>query len=413
MRQIYVVLFFIISIQAQAQFKDKSVERKGPNIRSLAAEVKAQQHIRSEEKEPFTALAIRFKGSPEGAFIAGNALKSEITIDEHYTGEGQISNLIIFDKPVNKYEFYTGGISGQIEVIYINAGQISEKGQSWRLEDHGDKCEAPAQVDQSSWRAGLSTPDYSRSFTVTENIIIHHSATSNELTNYTNVVRNIYLFHTQSNGWSDIGYNYLIAPDGTIYKGRDPAEGAQDLVIGAHFCGKNSTTMGVCLLGTYTNTAPSTAALEALTQLMAWKADKDELNPLGIDPHPLNSLLPVIAGHRDGCSTECPGQQTYERLPQIRTGTAQTIEECHEEDEELIFTMYPNPADFYFKVELVEGDLHQFSLYTMKGHYADIQPINKFNNILTFSVKGLAAGMYILHYQTEKELIKRRLVILN
>jgi hypothetical protein len=50
-------------------------------------------------------------------------------------------------------------------------------------------------------------------------------------------------WHVQDNGWSDLGYHYLIDRDGTVAKGR-PVEKA-----GAHCKGHNSTTIGVSLFG--------------------------------------------------------------------------------------------------------------------------------------------------------------------
>lgn len=412
MRQIFTGIFLLFVSYTQAQWVRQETGRIGRHTRTFSAEVQPLRQIDAQEKEPVTALAIRYKGQLEGASVKHGSFETRLFPDEHAEGDGPVSNLVIFDKPVYEYELFTGSLSGNIEVILINAGELKKKTGADRLEEEATPCESPAQVDQSVWREGLPAPNYNRSFTDTENIIIHHSATSNELTDYTNVVRNIYLYHTEVNGWSDIGYNYLIAPDGTIFKGRDPGVGEQDFVLGAHFCGKNSTTMGVCLMGTFTNVPPSDQALESLNHLLAWKADKDELNPLGTDPHPLNATLPVIAGHRDGCSTECPGQETYERLPMIRTEAAEIIEACHEETE-VLFALYPNPAEVHFKVELLEGNVHEFMLYNMKGHFSTIYPIGKSGNVLTFSVAGLASGVYILHYQSEEALVKRRLVVLN
>lgn len=415
-KKIYVVaiaalLFFGTSLNKLVGQQLRQVQ-KNAYVTTLTTEVQQGRLIRSEGTERFTSLLVRYKGALGNAFVKSGDRSVVLMRDEHYDGEGEVSNLVIFDEPVSDFELYTGSLSGSIDVILIDAGELHSGAKDDRSGEHGESCEAPAQVDQSTWRAGLPEPQYNRSFTDTENIIVHHSATSNELTDYTNVVRNIYLYHTQVNGWSDIGYNYLIAPDGTIFKGRDPADGEQDFVLGAHFCGKNSTTMGVCLLGTYTNVAPSQAAVAALELLAAWKADKDGLDPLGVDPHPLDASLPVIAGHRDGCSTECPGQQTYNMLPQIRVETTGVIEACHEV-EEVIFAVHPNPARYFFQISGQGGDVHEFALYDVKGRYKKIFPTGKIGDIFTFSALELASGMYIFQYRTENKLIRQRLVVMN
>ena len=50
-------------------------------------------------------------------------------------------------------------------------------------------------------------------------------------------------WHTTGNGWSDIGYHYVIDIDGTIEAGR-PIEQA-----GAHCSGHNQNSIGICYVG--------------------------------------------------------------------------------------------------------------------------------------------------------------------
>lgn len=45
------------------------------------------------------------------------------------------------------------------------------------------------------------------------------------------------------NGWSDIGYHYVVDLDGTIEAGRDVE------IVGAHTAGHNATSIGVCYVG--------------------------------------------------------------------------------------------------------------------------------------------------------------------
>lgn len=47
----------------------------------------------------------------------------------------------------------------------------------------------------------------------------------------------------KKNGWSMIGYNYVICLDGTLEKGRE--EGT----VGAHTVGHNSKSIGICYIG--------------------------------------------------------------------------------------------------------------------------------------------------------------------
>ncbi|NDC78768.1 MAG: hypothetical protein EBZ67_12980, partial [Chitinophagia bacterium] len=140
------------------------------------------------------------------------------------------------------------------------------------------------------------------------------------------VVLSIWNSHVNTNGWADIGYNYLIDPLGRLYEGR----GGGDNVTGAHFCGTNGGTMGTCMLGTYTTTSISDTARRMLTRILAWKACGSNINPTGSSWHTSSARnLNHVSGHRDGCATECPGDMTYAELPALRTAVANHIAACN------------------------------------------------------------------------------------
>jgi hypothetical protein len=131
-------------------------------------------------------------------------------------------------------------------------------------------------------------------------------------------VRGIWAFHVNSNGWSDIGYNWLIDPSGRIYQGRAWVD-SNDNAQGAHFCGYNAQTMGVCMLGDFNSISPSEAALKSLVRLLAYRASANTLDPRGVSFHTSSSRnLNIISGHRDGCSTDCPGDALYPQVPTLR-----------------------------------------------------------------------------------------------
>jgi hypothetical protein len=165
----------------------------------------------------------------------------------------------------------------------------------------------------------LWTPMY----TVVTHAVVHHTAGANNLTNWEAEVRNIWYFHTYSNGWGDIGYNYLIDPNGVVYEGR----AGGDHAIGAHFSCRNSNTVGVALLGTFSTVPPTDAALASLKNLLTELCRRNEIDPMATVHHPSSGLnLPTILGHRDGnvpgatCTiTECPGDVVYSMLPAIRS----------------------------------------------------------------------------------------------
>lgn len=71
-------------------------------------------------------------------------------------------------------------------------------------------------------------------------IIIHSSATPEGREHDANDIRN---WHVKGNGWSDIGYHFVIKLDGTVEKGREVAS------IGSHCQGQNQGSIGVCYIG--------------------------------------------------------------------------------------------------------------------------------------------------------------------
>ena len=83
-----------------------------------------------------------------------------------------------------------------------------------------------------------------------EKIIIHCSATPPSMDIGAEEIRR---WHVDDNGWSDIGYHYVIRRDGTVEPGR-PLEKA-----GAHCRGYNQKSIGICLVG---GTAESNGASE-------------------------------------------------------------------------------------------------------------------------------------------------------
>ncbi len=184
-------------------------------------------------------------------------------------------------------------------------------------------CPHPPYEGRSDWCAIGCPIDPTPVFTNVTHLIIHHSAGSNTANDWAAVVRAIWNYHVNSNGWDDIGYNWLIDPNGVLYEGRP------DNYQGAHFCGHNAGTMGVCVMGTYTNVTPTDAALNTLTELLAWKSCQEGIDPEGFSFHSSSGLnLNNISGHRDGCNTECPGDAFYPMLPSVREDVANYIATC-------------------------------------------------------------------------------------
>jgi hypothetical protein len=187
-------------------------------------------------------------------------------------------------------------------------------------EENQTKYPKPPVVTRAEWECpdGQITTHGSLSYTTVTHLIVHHTAMGVEepSSDWPALVRSIWNFHVLERGWADIGYNYLIDPNGVIYEGRSGA----DNVIGAHFSGVNAGTMAVALLGDFTAEAPTTEALNSLKEILAWKCDQCDLDPEERSLHEASQLiLNTISGHRDGPkATECPGEALYLLLSVIR-----------------------------------------------------------------------------------------------
>ncbi|HYY02593.1 MAG TPA: N-acetylmuramoyl-L-alanine amidase, partial [Gaiellaceae bacterium] len=154
--------------------------------------------------------------------------------------------------------------------------------------------------------------------------LVHHTAGTNSYTRSQSaaIVRGIEVYHVQGNGWNDIGYNFLVDKYGQVFEGR--FGGVDKNVVGAHAEGFNTGSVGVAMLGTYSVTPPTTAAKDALVNLLAWRLDLGHVDPLssvtvvsGGNPRfPVGTpvFLRAVSGHRDTGFTSCPGAALYAQL---------------------------------------------------------------------------------------------------
>ncbi|MGM0579855.1 MAG: N-acetylmuramoyl-L-alanine amidase [Bacteroidota bacterium] len=424
MRIVFILLILTLSISLNAQNNNVHV--------SFPLNMNDNQKLIQETSFEFTAIALKSKQVEDFSEISfiynSDTLFFNNDLHSKEGSEYFYSSLIHFDQPIKSIDLFIQEDIKDLEVVLVN-GSGTYSNFSQRNSSQKDNCELEAVVQQSEWRAGLPEPSYNRSFTSTENMIVHHSAGSNNISDFTQAVRDIYIFHTEENGWSDIGYNYLVAPDGVIYAGRDPDTGAQDEVIGAHFCGSNSNTMGVCLLGNYETVEPTSNMLESLEEVLSWKAFKDKLNPLESNSHPLNSNLDVIAGHRDGCNTLCPGENVYKRLQDIRVNVDEQLSACEGEEESPIVEIefdtihsqriYPNPikSDFSFSLNISQSkqeDLQYIRVFTQEGKTIKWQKLYFNENKIEVKLPNtLKPGIYFLQttFKNGEEKSQRFLIL--
>ncbi len=157
-------------------------------------------------------------------------------------------------------------------------------------------------------------------------LVLHHTATPNAGTgsDWPARVRQIWGYHTITNDWGDIGYHFLIDPNGVIYEGRYQGLRADGTVIdGAHNFGFNRGTIGIAMLGTFEGVTPTADAQAALDNLVAYLMTNARIQPDTTAYYAHQRMtLNTIVGHRDaqlpGRSTACPGTTLHALLPSIR-----------------------------------------------------------------------------------------------
>lgn len=150
------------------------------------------------------------------------------------------------------------------------------------------------------------------SYQTVRRIIVHHTATEPGWEDPAAMVRAIYYYHAVILGWGDIGYNYLIDWQGNVYEGRFGGPN----VVGGHAYEFNPGSMGVAIIGDYTEAAPIDASIEALTQLIQRRAPHVDVT---VAEDWLNwGDVPNLLGHGDVIETSCPGAQLDALLPYVR-----------------------------------------------------------------------------------------------
>ncbi len=144
--------------------------------------------------------------------------------------------------------------------------------------------------------------------------VIHHTATTSNLDNPAQAIRDIYYYHAITRGWGDIGYNYIMDPQGKIYEGRYGGES----VIGAHAGPGNHGSIGISVLGNYEENSVPEEVIVSLSKFIATKSKIHDIDPLESSEF-RGDMMPNVFGHGDIMSTDCPGVNLYEKLPVIRS----------------------------------------------------------------------------------------------
>lgn len=121
----------------------------------------------------------------------------------------------------------------------------------------------------------------------TDMVVIHHTGCNDIDAS----AEQIHGWHI-GQGWSGIGYHYVIRKDGTIERGRP------EWAVGSHAYGENSHTIGIHLSGDFEQANPTEEQIEKCAALVADICDR-----YGI---PIDRSH--IVGHGELMETDCPGR---------------------------------------------------------------------------------------------------------
>ena len=199
---------------------------------------------------------------------------------------------------------------------------------------------APKIIRRSQWGANEALRRAAPSFEdVVEKVVVHHTGTHNGISDWAGQIRQIYGFET-SNGYQDIAYHFLVDPNGHVYEGRwardyasketpDGADVRGRLVHGGHAIHHNQRTVGIALLGDYTECEVSRATRDAVVALITWLCARFRIDPLGASDYvtDLGTIehLDNICPHGATTNTECPGTSVLAALPMIRRQVAERL----------------------------------------------------------------------------------------
>uniref|UniRef100_A0A0K8TH54 Peptidoglycan-recognition protein n=1 Tax=Lygus hesperus TaxID=30085 RepID=A0A0K8TH54_LYGHE len=103
--------------------------------------------------------------------------------------------------------------------------------------------------------------------------------------------------HQLVNGWQDIGYNFAVGGEGSVYEGR-----GWD-VVGAHAVSYNVKSIGICMIGDFVENLPPAAQIQSLRELIEAGVQLGYISPDY-----------KLIGHRQVSATECPGQALFNEI---------------------------------------------------------------------------------------------------
>jgi hypothetical protein len=327
-------LFVVFSIILLAGcFIATPVARANEDTPDYQATVKTGFSVVDKTYDQFETEIFEMDSAVNNMLISVDAVKSDTCLFRAYARfrnakNGQWTKFLAFDseyhyatvEPFSAYQLYfvvRDPMKGKTEIpgFTVQGVYIDEKIMEYVMQEpeafEPVKIAAkPAILSRAAW--GARPPKNAYTQHVVQRLVVHHSWIPNQ-SQYKGAlsIRGIQNYHMDdpNTGWTDIGYHFLIGPEGTIYQGRP------ETVVGAH-ASPNTNAVGICLIGDYDpGKDPIPPVMEkSLVELLTWLCSNYKVNP-GVN----------IYGHCDYSTKSCPGLEVYKRLPQYRQQIIATI----------------------------------------------------------------------------------------
>ncbi len=226
-----------------------------------------------------------------------------------------------------------------LRLHFVSVPRAERRALAARKTETGPAAQ-PAIQPRAAWGAEDCPPRAKPDYGEVDVAFVHHTVSANDYTaaEVPSIILSICRYHRNSNGWNDIGYNFLVDKFGTIWEGR--AGGVDKPVVGAQAQGFNSHSTGIADIGTHQDVPASNVELSAYASLIRWKLPLEgaptqgtiTLTSGGGSLNRTKAGTPVtldrISGHRDVDNTACPGDALYAQLPTLRNmvGSIQPIQ---------------------------------------------------------------------------------------
>jgi len=258
----------------------------------------------------------------------------------------------------------------------------------------------PSIIPRAQWAGNQCNPKGSPEYGTVQMAFVHHTDGTNNYSAQDSaaIVLAVCRFHRDDRGWNDIGYNFLVDKYGQIFEGR--AGGIDQPVVGAQAQGYNDQSTGVASLGTFDSIGQTEDGLRALGQIIGWKLAISGVPATGTvtvisrgggdNRYPSGTpvTLDRISGHRDGDSTDCPGNALYAQLPDVRARAA-TVASAVPTSPTTVRTQlsmapvtghlaFPQPVEVSGQLTLSDGTplggvRVQIQLRSLHGHWVSVQ----------------------------------------